>query len=380
MQQEAFLPFTTNPHTPRVALVHDFLIQDGGAERVLATIQELYPDAPTYTLFYDPERAHPAFRTKRIMTSHLQRWPLLRGREHWALPLMPAAMEQFDFSAYDLVISSSSSFAKGVIVPPHTRHVCYLHTPTRFLWQDRTSYIDDLPQPRLIKSILPHVLHRMRMWDRVAADRPDVVLTNSRTSQERIQRYYGRTSHILYPPVDVDRIPLSTSTGSYWLTGGRLVGYKRFDLTVKAFTKLNLPLHVFGTGPEYPRLRRIAGPTVTFLGHVSEEEKHTLYKDAIGFIHPQIEDFGITAIEAMAAGRPVLAFGQGGATETIIPGVTGQLFHAQTWEEIGDVIIRFRPDTFDPHVIRRHAETFSRQQFQQRFKEFIASACHNATS
>lgn len=380
MPQASIIPPHAPPHAPRVALVHDFLIQDGGAERVLSAIQELYPNAPTYTLFYDPNRAHPSFRERRIITSHLQQWPLTHRHEHWTLPFMPAAIERFDLSAYDLIISSSSSFAKGVIVPPHARHICYLHTPTRFLWQDRTSYVDDLPQPRLIKSVLPHVLHRMRMWDRVAADRPDTILTNSLTSQQRIQRYYGRASHILHPPVDVETIRVATEPGTYWLTGGRLVGYKRFDLTVKAFNKLNLPLKIFGIGPEYARLTALAGSNITFLGHVSEEEKRALYRSAIGFIHPQIEDFGITAIEAMAAGRPVIAFGKGGASETILPNITGQFLDAQTWEDIGDTIIRFDARAYDPRAIRAHAETFSRTRFQERFRELVAHACDHSIS
>ncbi len=352
---------------------------------MLAALHELYPDAPIFTLFHDPERTHPSFQTAEIHTSTLQRIPFVRGREEWLLPFMPIAVEHLDLSKFDLVISSASSFAKGVIVAPHAKHISYVHTPARFLWEDRKSYVRDLSQPRIVKRILPFTLHRLRMWDRLAADRPDVMVTNSETSRRRISRYYNRDAQVIYPPVDIEDFasresfvvspddPRRTTRDGrpYWLTGGRLVGYKRFDLTVQAFAKLNLPLKVFGTGPELVRLKRHAGPETTFLGRVSEEEKRMLYADCIGFIHPQIEDFGITAVEAMAMGKPVLAFGQGGASETVIDGVTGRLFEAQTWADIGDAVIRFDPSRYDPVAIRAHAQSFSKDRFKERFGRLV---------
>jgi len=363
--------FRKNGGEPRVALVHDYLIQDGGGERVLQAFQELYPDAPTFTLFHDPERAHEGFRGRDIRTSMLQKWPLTRGREQWTLPFMPMAIEHLDLSGFDVVVSSSSAFAKGVIAPPGSLHVCYLHTPTRFLWEDRMSYVNDLPQPKVIKRALPLFLHRLRMWDRLAAERPDVIVTNSETSRKRIFRYYGKDATVIHPPVDVKRIPKAESKGDFWLTGGRLVGYKRFELTVEAFKKLNMPLKVFGIGPELDKLRRMAGPKTEFLGRVTDEEKIRLYTQAIGFIHPQLEDFGIMAVEAMAAGKPVIAYGQGGARETVVDGVTGAFIEAQTWEDIGDAIIRFNAATYDPVTIRAHAEGFSKERFKERFKLFL---------
>lgn len=371
MQSTLFPSRTDRP--PRVALVHDYLLQDGGAERLLLTLQEIFPDAPTFTLFYDPNRAHPAFRNKKIYTSMLQRWPLTRKHEHWTLPFMPMAVEHLDLSGYDLVISSASSFAKGVIVAPETRHISYIHTPTRFLWHDRLGYVNDLPRPRVIKRILPFLLHRLRQWDRIASARPDVLVTNSETSRRRIARYYGREAIVIAPPVDVASIPApqSSNSRSYWLTGGRLVGYKRFDLTIKAFAKLNLPLKVFGTGPEFRKLKKFAGPQTEFLGRVSDETKQQLYAGAIGFIHPQVEDFGITAIEAMAAGKPVIAYREGGGAETVRDGITGRLIEAQTWEDIGDAIIRFEPQRYDPDTIRRHAETYGTERFKELFRNLV---------
>jgi glycosyltransferase involved in cell wall biosynthesis len=382
---------------PRVALVHDTLIQDGGGERVLAALQELFPRAPTFTLFYDPERAHTCFVGKDIRASGLQHIPFFRRHEAWLLPFMPMAVEQFDFSGFDLVISSCSSFAKGIIVPPGTRHVCYLHTPTRFLWEDRASYVSELPQPLIIKRLLPFMLHRLRVWDRLAADRPDVIMTNSETSRERIRRYYGRAAHVISPPVDLPpptqdpasmlfamnvpsvlfamNVPsVRTEPGRYWLTGGRLVGYKRFDLTVRAFAKLNLPLKIFGVGPELKRLRRLAGAQTQFLGRVTDAEKTTLYQNAVGFLHPHIEDFGITALEAMAAGKPVIAYGKGGGAETVKDGVTGQFIEAQTWEDIGDAIIRFNPAHFDAAAIRAHAAQFAKDRFKEQFRTFLETS------
>lgn len=377
MQQPLFL--APNKPTQRVALVHDYLVQDGGAERVVAVLQEMFPEAPTFTLFYDPERAHPHFRGQNIRTSFLQKWPFTKRREHWTLPFMPMAIEHLDLTGFDLIISSSSSFAKGIIAPPNAHHLCYLHTPTRFLWQDRLGYVDDLPQPRIVKNLLPPILHRLRMWDRLAAERPDTLVTNSATSRRRIGRYYSRDAQVIHPPVDVMAIPFGPDdarrtphgASSYWLTGGRLVGYKRFDLTVKAFAKLDLPLKIFGVGPELKRLRSIAGTRTEFLGRVTDDQKRALYRDAIGFIHPQVEDFGITAVEAMAAGKPVIAYGEGGASETVVNNVTGKIIPAQTWEDIGDAVIRFEPERYDPVAIRAHAETFSKERFKEKFERVI---------
>ena len=358
----------------KVALVHDYLIQDGGAERVLLALHEMYPDAPIFTLFHNPERLHPDFRRCDIRPSRLNALPFATTHYQWYLPFMPQAIEAFDLSGYDLVLSSSSSFAKGVLAAPHAIHICYCHTPTRFLWQDRIGYISELPQPALIKRLLPHFMHRLRVWDRLVADRPDVLLTNSKTSQNRIRRYYRRETEVIHPPVDVSIIPVATGPGNYWLAGGRLVAYKRFDLVVSAFAKLDLPLKVFGIGPELEKLKRLAGPNTEFLGRVDEKVKHELFQHAIAFFYPHVEDFGITAVEAMAAGRPVIAYRDGGATETVIDGVSGQFLDAQTREAIEKAVRDFDPSRYNPTLVRQVAEPFAKHLFQEKMREVIRKA------
>ncbi len=355
----------------KIALVHDYLIQDGGAERVLGSLQRMFPEAPTFTILYDPK--HPQAKGKVVRSSFLQKFPFSRRLDQWYMPLMPMAVEQMDFSGYDLVISSSSSFAKGIITAPETKHVCYMHTPTRFLWHDRIGYLNDLRQPRLIRTALLPILHHLRLWDKQAADRPTHLLTNSQTSRERIKRYYGREAEVIYPPVDVASIPLSQNKGSYWLASGRLVGYKRFDLIVKAFARLHLPLKIFGIGPELRRLKKMAGPETQFLGHVSDQQKIELYRNAIAFLYPQVEDFGITAVEAMAAGKPVVAYGVGGGAESVINGVTGEHIETQSWENIADAVIRFEPTKYEPTKIRARAEEFSEQAFKEKLKSYLAT-------
>ncbi|MFA6504366.1 MAG: glycosyltransferase, partial [Patescibacteria group bacterium] len=224
----------------RIALVHDYLVQDGGAERVLAAFQRIFPKAKTHVTVYNPKLSHPDFKDKTIVTSFLNNWPLAKSHYQWYLPILPIAVEHLDLSGYDLIISSSSSFAKGVIAPAGSKHFCYMHTPTRFLWEQRIGYLADLPQPKVIRNVLPWLLHRLRVWDKIAADRPDFLIINSETSRQRIKRHYNRDAGVIHPPVDVERIPMSRHPGEYWLAGGRLVAYKKFDLIVKAFSKLNM--------------------------------------------------------------------------------------------------------------------------------------------
>ncbi|OGL95408.1 hypothetical protein A2348_02050 [Candidatus Uhrbacteria bacterium RIFOXYB12_FULL_58_10] len=357
----------------KLALVHDYLKQDGGAEKVLSVLQEIWPEAPTYTLFFDPDRL-PQFKGKDVRTSFLQRAPLIQSKFQWYLTLMPTATEHYDLSEYDVVVSSTSAFAKGVITRPGALHVCYCHTPTRFLWTDTLSYVEELRIPRVVKSLLPPFLSMLRVWDRQAADRVDAFVANSRTVKDRIEKYYGRDSAVVHPPVDTHRFSVSDAPKTYFLTGGRLVAYKRFDLVIEACNRTGFKLKIFGTGPVMKDLKKMARSNVEFLGRVPDEDLPALFADAKAFIHPHEEDFGITAVESMSAGRPVVAYRRGGATETVIDGVTGELFDEQSWEELADHLIRFNDAAYDPTAIRAHAERFGRERFKREMQELVERA------
>jgi len=358
----------------RVALVHDHLGQDGGAERVLAVLQSMYPDAPTYTMIHHKRRANAVFQHRDIRTSWLQQMPFGTTHYQWYLRWMPNAVERYDLSEYDLVISNSASFARGVLTLPKTLHIDYCHSPTRYLWSDTHRYVDELPYPGIMKAFVPFLLTRIRQWDRLAADRVDVFFANSRNVQRRIEKYYRRESLVMHPPVETSAFSVAEKVGDYFLIGGRLVPYKRYDLAVRAFNRLGLKLKIFGEGPEEQRLREMAKPNIEFLGKVGFDELKRLYRECIAFLHPHEEDFGITLLEANASGRPVIAFAAGGALETLIPGRTGSFFFEQEWESLADTVMRFEPERFDSRTIRAHAETFDTKVFQQRFHQAVDQA------
>ncbi|MFH0852928.1 MAG: glycosyltransferase [bacterium] len=355
----------------KVALIHEHLAQDGGAEKVLQSFQEMFPKAPTYTLVYNKFKANRSFLGKDIRTSFIQNLPFGVKKYQAYLPLMPTAIEQFDLTEYDLVLSSSSALSKGVITLPETLHICYCHSPTRYLWSDTHRYVQDLPYNRLIKKLVPVLLNRIRIWDRLAADRVDVFLANSRAIQARIKKYYSRDSTVIYPPVNVKTFSISPKIQNFYLIGGRLVAYKRYDLAVMAFNRLGIPLKIFGDGPELENLKSLAKSNIEFLGKVSNDELKRLYRECVAFLHPQEEDFGITAIEAMASGRPVIAYASGGALETVIPGRTGELFDDQNWETLADTIVRWKPENYDTVSIRQHAMQFDTDVFKEKITSFI---------
>lgn len=361
----------------KIALVHDYLIQDGGAERVLQAFQEIWPEAPIFALMHDPKKLGPRFRGSDIRTTFLQKIPFAGTHYKWLMPLMPLATEQHNLSGYDVVLTSTSAFAKGVITDPDTLHICYCHTPTRYLWSDTHSYSTDTGIRFPIRQMLPPVLAAVRVWDRLAADRVDRFIANSDTVRRRIRKFYQRESTVIHPPVDTARFHVSPKIGNYFLAGGRLVAYKRFDLIVKTFNKLGLPLIIFGEGPESKTLRTSARKNITFVGKISDREKASLYASAIAYLHPQEEDFGITAVEAMSAGRPVIAYGKGGAAETVIDGITGIHLNDQSWEELANAIVCFTPENFNPQAIREHAEQFDVDIFKQRIEDLVRTEWKN---
>ncbi len=353
----------------KIALVHDYLSQDGGAERVLKALHEIWPDAPIFVLFHDRKKIN-YLDHEKIRESWLSKMPFVDNIFQWYLPLMPMATEQHDLRGFDLIVSSTSSFAKGVITSPNTLHISYCHTPPRFLWGDGNNYLSDLKSNYFIKLILPLLNHHLRIWDQMSTQRVDSFIANSQTVQKRIKKYYRRDSDIIFPPVDTHRFQVASKLGDYFVAGGRLVPYKRLDLVVKVFNRLQTPLKIFGIGPEYKHLKRIAKPNIEFYGKISENEKAVLFSRALAFIHPQKEDFGITPIEAMAAGRPVIAYGSGGATETIVANETGIFFDQQNWETLLNTVINFDPHIWDSDKIRAHAQNFSADKFKNNIQSF----------
>ncbi len=360
-----------------IALVHDHLAQDGGAEKVLSAFASLYPHAPIYTLLGEKKQIDKYFANRTIETSIIQKLP--GGVKHykWYMPFMPMAVEFFDLRPFDVVLSDASAFAKGVITSPHTLHISYCHTPTRYLWDYTHQYISELKYNKFVKKAISLVLNYIRLWDKAAADRVDVFIANSRYVQKRIKKYYRRRSMVIYPPVEVDKgyIAKEKELGDYFLLGGRLAPYKRFDIAIEAFKELGLKLKIFGDGIDAKRLRRLAGnnPQIEFLGRVDSQTKFHLYAHCQAFINPQEEDFGITAVEAMACGRPVIAYNRGGAAETVQAGVTGLFFAHQTPAALAAAVREFRSQAsrFKPAVIRAHSQQFSLPRFKQEISKAV---------
>lgn len=356
-----------------IAIIHDYLTQLGGAEKVLLSLERVFPASPIFVLLHDQKKIGSLFDPKKIHPSWLQKLPFAHHRYQWYLTLMPQATRSYDLSPYNIIVSSASSFAKNIKKSEAAIHFCYCHTPTRYLWHDRKSYVEDLGYPFWIKKIIPLFMPRLRHLDFLSAQQVDYFIANSLAVKKRIQKYYGRDSSVIYPPVATDQFAIAPKTGDYFLSGGRLVAYKKYDLTIRAFNKLGIKLKIFGTGPEKKRLQKLAHKNIEFLGSVNDSQKKELYSHCLAYIQPQVEDFGITAVEAMASGRPVIAFGEGGAMETVVPGVTGEFFPEQNWEALAYQILRFQPDKYDPATIKNHAEKFSTARFETEIKNYILS-------
>ncbi|MFH2105211.1 MAG: glycosyltransferase [Parcubacteria group bacterium] len=358
----------------KVALIHDFLNQVGGAEKVLQVFHELFPKAPVYTITYDRSETGDVFDDMDIRTSFIQNLPGGPRRYKWYLAWMPAAIEQFDLSSYDVVLSDCSAYSKGIVTKPETLHICYCHSPTRYLWSDTHSYTEELKQPSIIKKGLPIILNRIRVWDRQAAERVDKFVTNSKNVTDRINKYYFRDSDVIYPPVEVKSFGKPAKVQDYYLIVSRLRPYKRVDLAIEAFNALEFPLKVVGTGEEYKKLKKLANNNIEFLGPVSDKEKNKLLASCKAFIHPQEEDFGIAAVEAMAAGRPVIAYKKGGALETVKEGVTGEFFEDQTPWSLVDAVREFEADKYDPAVIQKRVADFDVSIFKKKIKDYVEKA------
>jgi len=369
----------------RVALIHDYITSYGGAEKTFKVLTEIFPQAEVYTLFYDPEILKKIFRTnpkikKEIHTSFLQKFPnFLKKKYQLLLPFLPIAVETLDFRDFDLVISSSFSFAKGIITRPKTTHICYCYSPTRYLWtsQSELKYGKN-PVSKLL-------FNYIRIWDRQASERVDRFIAISKTVQQRIKKYYKRDSVVIYPPVSTQNEPVSDwqipkPKKEFYLIVSQLRKYKRIDLAIKAFNKLGLKLVIIGEGPEKRRLKSLAKKNIKILGWQSDKTIAKYYKNCTAFIFPGEDDFGIAPVEAMSYGKPVLAYKKGGAIETIIEGKTGEFFdsYSSSGKNINSAVLangvrRLRQNlpNYDPKFIHKQSKKFSQKRFKKEFLKFI---------
>jgi glycosyltransferase involved in cell wall biosynthesis len=356
-----------------LALVHDWLNQRGGAEDVLETLVALYPSSPVYTSIYAPDLMPTFYHEWDIRTLWINRMPGIHTHHQPYLPLYPIAWGGLDLSGYDVILSNKSGFCHGVQLGENTLHICYCLAPTRYIWS-LDSYVAREGIGKPIQWALRPLIAALRRWDFAAAQRVDHFIAISTEIQARIKSYYQRESVIIYPPIDTARFLPSSIVEDYFLVVSRLIPYKRIDLAVQAATKLGVPLKVGGKGRDLDRLREMAGPTVEFLGYVSDDQLPDLMARCRAFIFPGLEDFGITPVQAQAAGRPVIAYGGGGALDTVIPGKTGVLFGKMTVESLMEAMQSFDPSDYDPVELRLHAQQFDTQVFKRQISEYIERA------
>jgi glycosyltransferase involved in cell wall biosynthesis len=359
----------------RIALVHDFLLDLRGAERVFLAMCEIWPEADLYTAVYDEDGTEGRFAGRDVRTSFLQRLRPSARTFRTLLPLYPAAIESFDLADYDVVVSSSSAWAHGVIADAGTVHVSYCHNPFRYAWNDRDRTLAERRDP-MTRSMLRALFRRWRQWDWIAAQRVDRYLANSRTTQARIRAYFGRESKVVYPPVETHRFRPG-EPGAYYAVLSELMPHKQLDKAVRAFNRLKLPLVIAGDGPDARRLRRLAGPTVRFTGRVSDEEVARLLAGCRALVVTAIEEFGIAAVEAQAAGRPVISVGAGGALETVQDGVTGCFWNGDA-DDLAEAVARFDALAIDPSDCVANAARFDVEQFRRTLPQEVRRTLSDA--
>lgn len=349
-----------------IAIVHDWINGFAGAEQVLLALHEIYPNAPIYTSVWN-SRKTPQFKDCQIIPSYLQRIPLLSQKHQLLIPLMPQAFESFDFKGYEVVVSITAGMSKGIITQPDQKHICYCNTPIRYIW----NLGGDSRTKGWLRS---RIAHNLRIWDVASSERVDEFIGNSHNVAARIDKIYRRSAKIVYPPVNTERfIGAKRQPENYFLSVGRLVGYKRVDLLVAACVKTKQPLKVVGNGPELKKLKHLANssPWIEFLGRVPDEQLINLYAKAKAFVFTAEEDFGIVPVEAMSAGCPVIAFDKGGATETVKRKVSGEFFEKQTADSLAACLTSFNPDQYDPSIIRQHSLNFAKEVFQEKMRQII---------
>ena len=359
----------------KVAIVHDLLLRLGGAERVVLALRQIFPQAPIYTLLYDRQKMAPWFDNLDVRTSWLQKIPAAWRRNHkYLLSLMPLAIEGFDLGDFDLVISSSTAFAKGVITRAGTKHLCYCHGPARFLWEGSLIYLQNQELGWCRRQLARRAVHKLRLWDRSSARRVDHFVANSQTTQARLQKYYRRQAEVIYPPVpdwSVSANFLRPPQKDYFLIVAQLARHKNIDLAVEAFNKLELPLVIIGEGPEKKRLQKIAKPNIQFLGFLPDQIVAGYLQNARAFIFPGEDDLGIAPVQAMRAGKPVLALRAGGATETVLEGVAGEFFDDPVPEVLADGVRRLLEKKYDPDTIKASVGRFSVAKFEREMKNLV---------
>lgn len=362
----------------RVALVQDWLTEIGGAERVFGSFLNVFPDADIFTLTYtDKVIEYLKIDPSKITASFIIKLPFGRVKYRYYLPLFPKAIESFDLSGYDLIISSSYSVAKGVIINSNQVHICYCHSPVRYAWDLYHQYLRESHLTGIgIKALIArHVLHKLRIWDVISSNRVDFFIANSKYIQKRIEKVYRRDSVVIYPPVDISRFELDEEKEDYYFTASRLVPYKKIDLIAEAFGQMpNKKLIIAGTGPDYNKIKALSDSNVTMLGYVDDAEMVRLMRKAKCFVFAADEDFGIVPVEAQACGTPVVCLGRGGAKETVIDGVTGIHFNEQTVADVKGAVEKFELniEDFSAKAIRIHAEQFSEKRFENEIKDFVS--------
>lgn len=359
----------------KAAIVHEWLVSYAGSERVVEQILSLFPEADLFSLveFLTPVQRD-FIHQKPVTTSFIQRLPFAKKQFRQYLPLMPLAIERFDLSDYDLVISSNHAVAKGVLTRADQLHISYIHTPIRYAWDLQQQYLKGSKLDRGVRAIFVQlILHYLRLWDIATANRVDYFVANSHYIARRIWKTYRRPAQVIYPPVAIDRFRLGYPREEFYLTLARFVPYKRVDLIVAAFARLGLPLVVIGDGPDRPRIERLATPNIQILGQQSDAVVADYLSRCKAFVFAAAEDFGIAPVEAQAAGAPVIAYGKGGVTETVIAGKTGLFFPEQTVESLMGVVKDFeaKGDRFHPEDLRLNAERFSPDRFRQQFSQFV---------
>ena len=357
----------------KVAIVHDYLNQRGGAERVVAVFHEMFPEAPIFTSIVDRSMLGPELEKADIRPSWMQKLPGWKKHFKKYLPFYPKAIESFDLREYDLILSSSSAFAKGAVKGKDARHICYCYTPMRFVW-DYDTYIARENVPKVYRKVLPYFLERMRQWDLQTSSRPDYYVAISSEVQRRIKTFYGRDSKVIFPPVETRKFQPMESCGNFYLIVSRLASYKRIDLAVRAFNQLGLPLKIIGTGPYQGELKRLAYPNIDFLGRLPDQEVAHHYGTCKALIFPGLEDFGLVPLEANAAGRAVIAFKGGGALDTIAEGVNGLFFGERSVKSLLGAIQAFENNQFhfQSPIIREHALKFDKEVFKNKFRQTFA--------